>query len=379
MPDNFTYDVAVIGGGLAGLSTAILLADAGKKLILIEKEKYPFHKVCGEYISMESHHFISSLGIDLTALNVPYINKLVITSPSGKTLHSSLDLGGFGISRYTLDHALKNIAQKKGVVVMENYKVEDVHFQNETFNIETKDQTFKAKLCCGSFGKKSNLDVKWKRAFLQNRESKLQNYIGVKYHLQINFPADTIALHNFENGYCGISEIEDNKHCLCYLTTANNLKKSNNSIEEMETNILSQNPHLKEIFLTAQKLYSTPLTISQISFEKKSLVHNHVLFAGDAAGMISPLCGNGMSMALHSGKIIANLMNNYLEGIINRKELEESYTKQWNSQFSSRLQTGRFIQSLFGKKTTTDLFIGAMKKMPFITKALIRKTHGKSF
>ncbi len=379
MPDNFTYDVAVIGGGLAGLSTAILLADAGKKLILIEKEKYPFHKVCGEYISMESHKFISSLGIDLHALKVPIINKLVITSPSGNTLHSSLDLGGFGISRYTLDHALKTIAQNKGVVVMENCKVEDVHFQNETFNIETKDQTFKAKLCCGSFGKKSNLDVKWKRSFLQNKESKLQNYIGVKYHLKINFPADTIALHNFENGYCGISEIEDNKHCLCYLTTANNLKKSNNSIEEMETNILSQNPHLKEIFSTAQKLYSTPLTISQISFEKKSLVHNHVLFAGDAAGMISPLCGNGMSMALHSGKIIASLMNNYLEGIINRKELEELYTKQWNSHFSARLKTGRFIQSLFGKKTTTDLFIGAMKKMPFITKALIRKTHGKSF
>ena len=262
---------------------------------------------------------------------------------------------------------------------MENCKVEDVHFHEEIFNIETKDQTFQAKICCGSYGKKSNLDVKWKRSFLKKKDSKLQNYVGVKYHIQIDFPSDTIALHNFENGYCGISEIEDNKHCLCYLTTACNLKKSNNFIEEMETNILSQNPHLKKIFTNANKLYSTPLTISQISFEKKSLVQDHILFAGDAAGMISPLCGNGMSMALQSGKIIANLINSYLEGIINRNELEESYRKQWNNHFSARLKTGRAIQGLFGKKTTTNLFIGIMKKMPFITKALIRKTHGKSF
>ncbi len=59
------YDVAIVGGGLAGLSLSILLSKKGYQVILFEKEKYPFHKVCGEYISMESWNFIESLGLNL--------------------------------------------------------------------------------------------------------------------------------------------------------------------------------------------------------------------------------------------------------------------------------------------------------------------------
>ena len=51
---NDQYDVAIIGGGLAGLSSAIELRLAGYDVILFEQEKYPFHKVCGEYVSLES-------------------------------------------------------------------------------------------------------------------------------------------------------------------------------------------------------------------------------------------------------------------------------------------------------------------------------------
>ena len=62
--NSIIFDVAIVGGGLAGLSLSILLAKAGYKVILFEKEKYPFHKVCGEYISLESWNFIERLGIE---------------------------------------------------------------------------------------------------------------------------------------------------------------------------------------------------------------------------------------------------------------------------------------------------------------------------
>ncbi|MBL0882546.1 MAG: FAD-binding protein, partial [Chitinophagaceae bacterium] len=52
------YDIAIIGGGLAGLTLAIQSAKAGYRTILFEKESYPFHKVCGEYIRMESYDFL---------------------------------------------------------------------------------------------------------------------------------------------------------------------------------------------------------------------------------------------------------------------------------------------------------------------------------
>ena len=147
----------------------------------------------------------------------------------------------------------------------------------------------------------------------------------------------------------------------------------------MEKNILQKNPHLKHIFENSEILYETPVTISQISFDKKTQVENHVLLMGDAAGMITPLCGNGMSMALHGSKIAAGYIQNFLSGEITRSALESGYTDEWKSAFSKRLQTGRWIQSMFGKVWVTNFFITVMKKIPALTRALIKKTHGESF
>ncbi|MEO6582675.1 MAG: FAD-dependent monooxygenase, partial [Ferruginibacter sp.] len=131
------YDTAIIGGGLGGLTLSIQLVRAGLTVILLEKEQYPFNKVCGEYISMESWDFLISLGLPLKAMQLPRINQLKITSPSGNTLHTTLGLGGFGISRYTIDNELKNIAVASGVIVLENCKAEAPVFKNEIFTIST--------------------------------------------------------------------------------------------------------------------------------------------------------------------------------------------------------------------------------------------------
>src|ERR1700709_1396489 len=106
------YDIAIIGGGLAGLSLAILSANASYKVALFEKEIYPFHKVCGEYISLESYDFLMRLGLPLSQWNLPIIKKLQVSNLSGKIYNFHLDLGGFGISRYTIDNALYNLAKQ---------------------------------------------------------------------------------------------------------------------------------------------------------------------------------------------------------------------------------------------------------------------------
>ncbi|HLO38121.1 MAG TPA: FAD-dependent oxidoreductase, partial [Lacibacter sp.] len=249
------YDIAIIGGGLAGLALAIQSAKQGYAVVLFEKEKYPYHKVCGEYISMESWNFLESLGIPLSTLNLPIIKHLEVSSPKGNIFQNELPLGGFGISRYKLDEMLATIGRQHNVLLLEETKVNDVFFGNDAFIIHSTAGEFTATVATGCFGKRSNLDVKWNRSFVQQKPNKLNNYIGVKYHVHINRPADVIALHNFENGYCGISQIEDGKYCLCYLTTAVNLQKSNNSIEQMEKNILCKNPQLKKIFNEAEFLY----------------------------------------------------------------------------------------------------------------------------
>ena len=385
MNTSALYDVAIIGGGLAGLSLSIQLAKKGFAVVLIEKEKYPYHKVCGEYISLESWGFLEGLGLPLSDMELPVIKQLLLTAPNGNSFTTNLPLGGFGISRYTIDYLLYQLAVNAGVTVLEETKAENCDWNEDVFSIKlsSKQQNspgqVNAAVCCGSFGKRSNLDVKWKRPFIQKKDPQINNFVAVKYHVKTDWPKGVIGLHNFKDGYCGISEIEENKYCLCYLTTAENLKKNNASIPEMESKLLCKNPHLKELFTNSLFLKDFPITISQISFSKKEQVQNGILMLGDAAGMITPLCGNGMSMALHSSQIAAVLISSYLNKKINRAQLEANYSSQWKALFASRLYTGRTLQRFFGSVVLSNFLVSSCNIFPSLANGIIKKTHGKPF
>jgi menaquinone-9 beta-reductase len=376
---TITYDTCIVGGGLAGLALSIQLKKAGYHVALFEKEKYPFHKVCGEYISFENWNFLEELGLPLSDWNLPMIKQLIVSAPNGNYIENDLSLGGFGISRYKIDAALADIAKSIGVDLFEEQKVTDIVFEKNNFHITTNSSAYNAKVVCGSFGKRSNLDVRWKRSFTRKKNNKLNNYIGIKYHITTKFPSDLIALHNFKNGYCGISQIEDNKYCLCYLTTAENLRINNNSIPEMEKNILRCNPFLETIFSSSTFLFEQPVTISQISFEQKEKVEHHILMIGDAAGMITPLCGNGMSMALHGSKIAFKNVTAFLKKEITRAEMEQQYIDEWNKCFSKRVFAGRMIQRFFGNEFLSNLLVRSVKPFPKLVAYLIRLTHGTPY
>ena len=370
------YDILIIGGGLAGLTNAIQLSAGGLNVLLVEKNTYPFHRVCGEYISNEVKPFLKSIGADVESLNPAHIRKLTVTSPYGTVLNTSLDMGAFGVSRYTFDQFLYNLAIKKGCITKLNTQVQEVSFRENFFIIKLSDGTEEnAKIVIGSFGKRANLDRLLNRSFFYKRSP----YLGIKYHIKTDFPRDRIALHNFKNGYCGISAIEEDKYCFCYLTSRENLKRSG-TVEEMEKTILYKNPHLKNIFQNSDFLFEKPEIINEISFEKKTTVENHLFMSGDSAGMIAPLCGNGMSMAIHSAKILSDcILNYYKKDNFERKRLEEEYSKLWNNQFSKRLYIGRKIQQLFGQEFMTEAVIRSLKFMPPATNWLVKQTHGKEF
>jgi flavin-dependent dehydrogenase len=398
------YDIAIIGGGLGGLALSILLAKSGKKVILFEKETYPFHKVCGEYISMESWEFVKSLGIELidktefvianSTTNsianltgktpVPIINRLHISACNGNLLTQNLDLGGFGISRYSLDNQLAKIARSHGVVLLENTKVDSIEFGENIFTISANHVQYRAQITCGAYGKRANIDVKLQRNFVMKVPPPTQNFVGVKYHVVADLPHNLIELHNFKDGYCGISKVDDlveneNRFCLCYLTTAKNLHDNHNKIAEMEQNVLMKNPFLKKYFSEYEKLYDKPLVISQINFQSKQIIENHILMLGDAAGLITPLCGNGMSMALHSAKILNALIMKYLDKELNRDELETVYVKTWRKHFAVRVYAGRMLQKILGNEQLTNIAVSGLKKMPAVVRKLVSLTHGKSF
>ncbi|MEQ6121601.1 NAD(P)/FAD-dependent oxidoreductase [Reichenbachiella sp. MALMAid0571] len=367
-------DIAIVGGGLAGLINAILLARKGVSVVLFEKKNYPFHRVCGEYISNEVVPFLKQNGLYPDHLAVAQINKFLLTSTNGRHSDLDLDLGGFGISRYELDHFLFQKAIDSGVDCRTGISVENVEFSENHFNIQLKSETVQSKLVIGAFGKRSKLDKKLNRSFIQRKSP----YLAVKYHIKTDFPDDTIALHNFKGGYCGMSKVENDTYNLCYLSASSVLKESGN-IPEMEEQILHKNPFLKSIFKNSKFVFDVPLVINEISFENKLPVENHILMSGDSAGMIVPLCGNGMAMAIHSAKILSEtIINHWSNGEFDREKLESEYVKMWNKLFYFRLWSGRKIQALFGSTTASNLAVNLARIKP-VANSLLGLTHGKEF
>jgi menaquinone-9 beta-reductase len=370
------YPCAVIGGGLGGLCLAIQLAQQGIEVILFEKNNYPQHKVCGEYISMESWDFLIDLGVPLDELNLPKITQLGISSENGFMLNSRLSLGGFGISRYSLDHILCQIARTKGVVVHENCKVLDVQNIEENLSeITTAHGKYQAQIVCGCFGRYAPNFAKPAVETLTKRP----DYIGVKYHIQTNLAPNRIELHNFKDGYCGISKVDNERYCLCYLSKVANLQQSGNDIKTMEQTILYKNPFLKKYFSQSTFLFEKPLVISNVYFHPKAAYFNELFMVGDAAGAITPLCGNGMSMAMRASKILATLLTLYFNENLKKQDLISRYTTIWKDNFNTRIWTGQYLQLLFGKKTSTQLALKTLHCFPKLTQKLIGLTHGKPF
>jgi flavin-dependent dehydrogenase len=368
-------DVIIIGGGLAGLCNAIQLSSAGLDVLLIEKKIYPFHKVCGEYVSNEILPFLQRLGADIPSLEPSRLSRFLLSSPKGKNIEIRLDMGGFGVSRYRLDNYLYELAREKGVSFLLDRQVNEVHFDEDHSRLHISDGSeMEAKLVIGAFGKRSKLDRQLDRDFFKQRSP----YVGVKYHVRADFPKDLIAIHNFDQGYCGINCIEEDKLCICYLTHREQLKDSG-GISELERNILYKNPFLKDIFSRAEFLYDRPEVINEISFISKEAVKDHILMSGDAAGMITPLCGNGMAIAMHSSLICSQEVLHYFNDHHDRARMENNYTAHWNKLFARRLSIGRTIQDLFRRPVLCELAIGIGRRLPPLSRQIVRLTHGKPF
>lgn len=374
MKENLkNFDIIIIGGGLAGLCNAIHLSKFDKKVLLIEKNNYPKHKVCGEYISNEVLPYLEFLDINPFNFGAVKIDRFELSTTKGNLISAKLPLGGFGISRYKLDFELSKKAIKNGVTILKDI-VLNVDFSNDSFLVQTKEnKKYTSKITIGAFGKRSVLDVKMNRNFIQKKSP----YLGVKIHVKGNFPEDLVALHNFKGGYCGVSKVENNAINLCYITNFLSFKKYKN-IDDFQQKVVFQNHFLKEIFNGSEAIFEKPLTISQISFVTKNPLENHILMCGDSAGMIHPLCGNGMSMAIQSAQMASKLILNYFNGELNsRNELEKQYIRDWNRKFSFRLKTGHFIAMLFRKDKIAAVLLQVLKKLPFLLPIIIKQTHGK--
>jgi len=364
-------DVIIIGGGLAGLTSALHLSKQGLKVTLVEKHNYPHHKVCGEYLSNEIVPYLCWLNANINELHPTYIQHLKFTTQNGKSAQVKLPLGGIGVSRYCLDDFLYHKAKANGCTIV-IASVSGISFSDDIFEVSVQDQILRAKIVLGAFGKRANIDQILARDFMK----KTSKWMAVKAHYSGDFPDGLIALHNFPGGYCGISKIEHNAINLCYLTDVETFRKYKNVVDHQK-HVLFTNSHLKFFFERNTVLFDKPLTISQISFEKKTVIEDHILMVGDAASLIHPFCGNGMAMAIHSAKIASELIVDYYAGkIISREGLEKRYINQWRKNFARRLFFGRILAKVLRYEVGIRVLMWLATIFPPGLTWIIKQTHG---
>ena len=348
------------------------MSQKGQKITLFEKEAFPHHKVCGEYLSREVKPYFDELKIPLEELQPKQINRLLYSTPAGRSIEVDLPLGAFGVGRFALDDLLYRTALANGVEVLQE-KVLKIEFLEGHFKVVSSEAEYEADHVLGSFGKRSLLDKNLDRNFFKEPAP----WVAVKNHYRLkDFPDDLVALHNFKGGYCGLSRTESGDINMCYLATYKSFKEHKDR-EKFTKKVLRENPFLDSFLAEASPVFEQPLSIAQVSFSKKEAVKDHVLMLGDAAGLIHPLCGNGMAIAIHSAKIASEELLKHNELGKSREEMEQAYKQRWEKIFSRRFSTAAWLQKILLRENLAEISQAIISTVPSLLPKIIRQTHGE--
>ena len=370
-----TYDALIIGGGLAGCSAALQLAGRGKRVLLLEKQRYPAHKLCGEFLSVEVLAMFERLGVReaVWQAGARPIDHTLITTTGGAVFESALPGTALGLSRYTLDRLLFEQARNAGAEACDGISVRAVEGSfEEGFAVTASEGVFEARLVLGAYGKRSLLDRKLDRPFLNTRSP----FVAFKAHYEGIALPDVIELHGFPGGYCGLSHVEQGRTNACWIAREATLKEAGGTPEAMIEHALMQNPALAGRFRAMERVTERFVAVSQITFVSKGAFAGDVCMIGDTAGMIAPMCGDGMAMALRSAEMAAPLVAAYLEGRADAASFREHYARAWQREFGVRMRLGRWMHHAYCRPAVARLGVGAVRRMPGLGRWLIRKTRG---
>ncbi|MFN8485570.1 MAG: FAD-dependent monooxygenase [Anaerolineae bacterium] len=374
-----SFDAIVVGAGLAGSAAATHLARAGARVLLLEADAFPHDRLCGEFLSPESAPMIERLGAAaaVAAAGPTRMGEARITSPGGAAWSSRLPTSALGLSRRALDALLFENAAAAGAVTLAPARVTNIvtaadGTRRVAYRLrdgETRETA--ARLVLGAWGKRSPLDRTLARRFLYQDHATF----ALKAHYHGPRIGPRVELHTFDGGYCGLADVEGGKVNLCLLAETRLLRAHGGDPDAFAHAVLPTNPALGAWLAQAERIHPRFIAISQIPFTPKEQVVDGVLLLGDAAGLISPLAGNGMAMALAAAEMAAPLALAFLDGKLSQTELEREYTRCWRRRFGRRLQLGRVLQPLMFQPRTLAVGLRLLRAAPFVGRALVAGTR----
>src|SRR5581483_11427346 len=316
------YDLVVIGSGPAGSSAAITAARSGACVLLLERGRFPRHKVCGEFVSAESLELLSwlleSTGEDLLKRAPRFAQFRLFCD--GLILSSELDPAAASISRFDLDAELWNAARNSGVDAREQVSVQAIT-GNGPFTVSTTADTFESRAVINASGRWSNLT-----ADAQLGVKRRQKWLGVKAHFAEEQPSSTVDLYLFNGGYCGAQNVPlsesgvGNRINVCAMVRAD--------VASSLSEVFTQNPSLRERSRRWRQLTET-VTTSPLIFREPRPVNGNILLAGDSAGFVDPFAGDGISLALRSGRLCFEALKPFLANKISLADAARSYRDRY--------------------------------------------------
>ena len=378
--DAMIYDAIIVGGGLAGASLAAHLARRGRRVLLLEKRRLPADKLCGEFLSPEVAASLRRLGVlnAVRAAGAHPVTRARLTAASGASFESGLPGTALGFSRRHLDALLFENARRAGAAASDGTKVRAVEGRlGEGFSVETAGgERFTGRLVFGAYGRRGLLDRKLARPFLEEEAPLVAfkaHYDGARLGGALD---GVIEVHTFLGGYCGLTRVETGAVNVCWIARTSSLKDAGGGPAAMVQEALAQNPALAARMEAMERLGNGFEATSQVSLRTKSCFAGGVCMVGDAAGMIAPLCGDGMAMALRTAELAAPPAEAFLSGRHSASAFQRAYERRWQSAFRTRLRLGRLAHRSGVHPALASAVVRAFRLAPPLGRWFIRKTRG---
>lgn len=375
------YDVAILGGGLAGSSLAAALSGQGWRVVVFERRTLPQHKVCGEFLSPESQGILQRLGLydTVASLSPAAMQHALLTAPAGVSLRLALPGTAWGVSRFALDAALLEAAAQAGAVVQTGATVLETTPAEQgcavTIRRGQTRETVQARTAVIACGRHPVAALRPQAAAARARQPQLQ-HIGIKCHYRGIRQSPQVELYLFPGGYVGVNPVEQGQNNLCLLATYQALHAAGGSVSALLGAIRHWNPVLNHRLEGGEIVPGSQVTVAAVDTAQPATPWDSGARLGDAVTMIPPLCGDGMAMALRSAELCAPLAHAYLCGSSSLAAWARHYRQQWHREFDHIVLVGRALQACLIRPGLAESMLVLGNLLPLATRQAVRFTRG---
>lgn len=363
------YDLIVLGGGPAGTSAAITCARKGARVLLLERGRFPRHKVCGEFVSAESLDLL----LDLLAAQHPRLLSEAVRIPrtrlflDGHMLDAPVNPPAASISRLDLDQALWDSAEQCGVECRQQVTVKSF-LGNASFRLKTSEGEFEGRALVNASGRWSNLNP------ATNCQNSGVKWLGLKGHFAEHSPLACVDLYFFEGGYCGVQPV-DIKNGVVPTASVNVCAMVRADVASSLPEVFSRHSALQERSREWRPL-SDPVSSAPLLFREPQPERDGALLVGDAAAFVDPFVGDGISLALRSGRLAGECLIPFVAGGISLAEATSNYRKAYERQLTPVFRTSSKIRRMLDLPRTLRIpILSLLEKTPGITRYLVSKTR----